>query len=115
MKKYKVLMLFTDSVGGKDGKGKNVVYDPNGDGKKRFPFFPVDGVDVDAARIKALSTASNKLGYPVIAAELTPEERDEAAAAEVKAAAEQAEAEAKAKAEAEVKAAAAKGNEKPEK
>ena len=69
--KYKVLRLFFDSVGGKDDAGKGETYDPN-DSKKNI--FPANGVEVPESRIKALSTSTNKLGYPVIEAEAIPEE-----------------------------------------
>lgn len=69
--KYKILSPFTDAKGGKGGKGKGEVYRPNEE-----KLFPIDGVDVSAARIKELSTEANACGIPLIEATETEQEPD---------------------------------------
>lgn len=64
--RYKVIRPFTDDIGGKDGAGKGVVYNPNIPG---INTFPAEGVDVSPKRIAELASSQNKLVYAVIQAE----------------------------------------------
>lgn len=62
----KVLTAFIDTVGNGKGEGVGVIYDPNGDNKKSFTSFPIEGISVSKDRIKLLASDQNKIGKPLI-------------------------------------------------
>lgn len=84
-----VIKSFTDVVGGKDGRGKGLVYYTQEDAEKQqatrpgayLTDFPAPGVEVDENRMQELAGSDNKQGTPLIEWEPAPpaDEKGEAA------------------------------------